>query len=241
MQTTCAPACANSFSKKVYGGVIAVCVSVLFAASANAGSLLSTIQELSWDSKNAATLEALLPDRNKVTQFVRAQYGDVDVLPSVGEYMFVDLTGDGFLEFVATLDFSGREFYTTLLLIQQKGKRLVRQEIRTGSASIDHMRSRLDDLDNDNTQEILIPRLLDQYRGHLPVPVFTDVYAWDGSQYTQANDSHKDYYRETVLPKIKRGLEAVNTGHTTAGAEIQELLKKKYEVEIAAVEALVGK
>jgi hypothetical protein len=68
----------------------------------------------------AALLEALLqPTNEKLGR----------ELAALGTYTFIDLAGDDTLELVATLDFSGRAFFNTLLVVRRGAGGFNHQEL----------------------------------------------------------------------------------------------------------------
>ncbi len=211
------------------------------AASGLAGTMLQA-QETppAWTTSNIETLKKLFPDKQAVSSFVRQFFPDAAVEPNVGEYEFVNFDNSGNVSLVITLDWSGREFYTSLIVVKKLNNKFVNQEVHTGGANITRLGDRIVDLNNDGQKEILVPRLLGPYEGTTPTPVIFDVYKWDGTQLVKANGEFKNYYANIVLPRVESALAALSQGQSTGGPTVNIKLKQKFEVEIAELKKIIN-
>ncbi len=193
-----------------------------------------------WTAQNMDALKQIFSDKAGVEVFIRQMYGDVEVEPNVGDYTVIDLNGDGDVELVATLDFSGRAFYTTLMVVHQVNERFKSCEVSSGGANIGDLKSRIVDLRHNGTKQILVPRLLSPYAGASPTPVVTDVYKWSRNGCQRANAEFKDYYSNTVLPRLTAALIALSQGPNSASPATVAKLKDKYQKEIDEVQKIIG-
>lgn len=233
MQTTRAATFIDAASNRLSLLVAGLAVGLLTIPAATAqDDILTSLQSIGWVEENRSDLEGLLSDQDTATAFMVALYGDVVVLPNVGGYLFIDLEGDNGLELVATIDYSGRGFYASVAIVYQNGHRLDYQELGGHGGNITNLRNSIDDLDGDGDLEITVPRLLEPYEGVEPVPIFIDVYHWNGSQYIVGDPlQYEDFYRNRVLPRIEENLDALSVDSGSVGADMRAALIHKYEVE----------
>lgn len=237
MQMTCAATFIDAASNRLSLLVAGLAAGLLTIPAATAqDDLLTSLQSIEWVEENRSDLEGLLSDRDTATAFMVALYGDVVVLPNVGGHLFIDLDGDSGLELVATIDYSGRGFYASVAIVYQNGHRLDYQELGGHGGNITNLRNSIDDLDGDGDLEITVPRLLEAYQGAEPVPIFIDVYHWNGLQYIVADPlQYEDFYRNRVLPRIEENLDALSVDSASVGADMRAALVHKYEVEQAEI------
>lgn len=212
-----------------------------------------------WTTENLPRLNKLLPDRKSAGKFVTSFFTSATsprVSPNVGDYGFVSLSGEPMLTFLASIDWSGRAFHTTIMVVRNQNGKLTSQMIHTGNgASADDLMNRVVDLHHDGRSEILVPRLLGEYGGATPVGEVDDVYMWDGTQFVNDDSAFRDYYAKTVLPRLQAALASLmrNSGVTpssTGGkvpakyrnemANRQKQLMKMYKREIAAVKKIIS-
>lgn len=233
MQTTRAAKFIDAVSHRLSLVVAGLAAGLLTIPAATArDDILTSLQSIEWVEENRSDLEGLLSDQDTATAFMVALYGDVVVLPNVGGHLFIDLDGDNGLELVATIDYSGRGFYASVAIVYQNGHRLDFQEVGGHGGSMTNLRNSIDDLDGDGDLEITIPRLLEPYQGVEPVPIFIDVYHWNGLQYIVADPlQYEDFYRKRVLRRIEENLDALSVDSASVGADMRAALIHKYEVE----------
>ncbi len=233
MQTTRAAKFFDTGSDRLSLLVAGLAAGFLTISSATAQEdILTSLQSIEWVEENRSDLEGLLSDQDTASAFMVALYGDVAVLPNVGGHLFIDLDGDNGLELVATIDYSGRGFYTSVAIVYQNGHRLDYQVLGGHGGNITNLRNSIDDLDGDGDLEITIPRLLEPYQGVEPVPIFIDVYHWNDWRYTVADPiQYEDFYRNRLLPRIEENLGALSMDSASLGADMRAALIHKYKVE----------
>lgn len=223
---------------------MAVCF-VAFGSAANcvnagADPVIDNARTVSWTSNNIDTLKRIFADTTAVNAFFLSLFPDLDPEPKVGEYALVELHRDGKIQLVITVAFS-RNFYNHLYIVGKEGEELQAFEVYRGDATISNLNSSIVDLDGDGRKQFLLPRYLAPYAGAKPVPIMTDVYAWNGRQYEMANASYKNYYRDTVLPRLHAALGRAEQGEETKDPKAIKALKEKYLKEIEAVNAIVDR
>ncbi len=241
---------------------VAVVLGLVAAAGGSAIArkpLRDQLATVPWTTENLRRLNKLLPDRKTAGKFVTSFFASgtsSGMLPSVGDYGFVSLSGERTLTFLAGIDWSGRAFYTTILVVRNQNRKLIAQKIHTGNgASAYGLMHRVVDLRHDGQSEILVPRLLGEYAGTTPVGEVDDVYAWDGTRFVEDDGAFREYYAKTVLPRLQGTLASLmrNSGPTpsSAGGKVpakhrkemanrHQQLVEMYKREIAAVKKIIS-
>lgn len=160
---------------------------------------------------------------------------DADIDPvTVGEAMFADIDGDGQLELLATLDSSGRAFFTSVITVRKNKGKYTYSEAFSNGISIQDLPSRLVDLNHDGRKELLVKQYIDQYEGAMRAPVETVIFEWNGKKFVAASDKFPGYYRSVVIPKLQNELKAAqNSGSTRAQADDYETFVVNAELKRA--------
>lgn len=128
------------------------------------------------------------------------------VPPIVGEARFVDLDGDGGLELVATVDYSGRGFFSNVVVVQRRQGVFSWIELRSNGRSIEDLKSHLIDVDGDGKPELVIDRFMDRYEGSEQVPIETVVYRWQKHGFKDDSEAVPEFYRTKVVPGLEKRL-----------------------------------
>lgn len=217
---------------------VGVALATFLSSNAMAASEASVKQ--AWQAQDAAQLRATLPNRDAVDSLVKELYGDTVVQPTVGEYEIANLNDDGTVELIVTVDFSGRGFYNTVNIISYANGKLHSDTIKSDGITITDLKSRIVDLNGDGMHELLVPRALAPYAGANPIPVIDDVYQWNGTGYAKADGNFKNYYRDKVMPRLNSAIDAISHGHSSANAQTNEMLKKKYNKELDEVSNILN-
>lgn len=195
-------------------------------------SVLASLQKIEWVEENRADLEASVGDPQNATALMIAITGEDIVIPNVGEFLFIDLNGDNRLELAASIDFSGRAFYSTVAVVYQNGGRIDYQFLGGHGGNIGDFPQSIEDLDGDGDFEILVPRLLEPYQGAEPVGVFTDVYSWDGEKFAVSQPrEYEDFYRNRILPRLERNIDALSQGKGPVDAQRRVNFLRSYKLE----------
>jgi hypothetical protein len=212
---------------------------ILVVGSVNSTTLMEAARMQTWDIQNLETLKTLFPDKASVQAFLYQLDPDIALTKmTVGEYELCDLTNDGKIELLATLDSSGRGFYNTLYVVHNVNG--VLRTFKMGDHPSIELKASIVDLHHNGLKEILIPRLLDIPEfGTDPAPIVNDVYTWDGIRYSKVNSAFKDYYRN-LLPHLKSEHEAIVKGRKLDVPSQGPLLKEKYEKEIEEINRILN-
>ncbi len=223
--------------------LVAILVFIVFLFGfgvAQAATVVEQARAVHWTDNNMDALKRIFADTATVNTFLLSFFPNAVPEPDVGEYELVDLHRDGKIQLVITFAYS-RAFYNHLYIVAREGGQFQTSEIFTGGAPIQNLKASIVDLNSDGTKQFLLPRYLAPHFGAAqPVPIMIDVYAWNGRQYEAANSSYKNFYRDSVLPRLRTSLDRVQHGQVTKDQESEEILKEKYQKEIEAVNAVVG-
>lgn len=163
-------------------------------------------------------LEGILPDADLV-------------VPTVREAYFADLDKDANLELVATVDYSGRGFFNTVVVVQQEHGKFAWTETRNNGRSIDALASHLIDANGDGSPELVLERFMDRYEGAQRVPVETVVYRWQAQGFKDDSDAFPQYYRTRVVPELEKKLaQASATPSSSRSRNDDEVFMLKVEI-----------
>ena len=198
-------------------------------------SLVEQAQTIQWNEASRGELQSLLNSPSAIQMFANSALGATDLPANIGEYSFVDLSGDGNFELVATLDYSGRGFYTTLVIFSNINGKIHATQAKTNGASIDNLQASIVDLNHDGRHELLVPRLMGQYHGADPVPMFTDIYVFRQGVLVQADSQFKFYYRDERLPKLTARLDLLRSGRATADSDVAQKSINALQQEISEI------
>ncbi|HSC46795.1 MAG TPA: hypothetical protein VLG68_01770 [Gammaproteobacteria bacterium] len=208
----------------ITGNQFFICAGLLitgFVTAAHADSVTTQLGYKRWDAQHIEDVKALLPDKASVESFINDMYVQANannpvwannVPATVGPYEFAQLHNDGSYQFVAVVNSSGpeRPFYRTLAIVDNKNGKLSMTELKTNTLGFeDDIDAIVVDINKDGKHEIVVPRRLGDLVGTAtPSPELDDIYVWNGNKFEQRDSSFKDYYRNTVLPKIQKNMTA---------------------------------
>lgn len=217
--------------KNTLGAIVTIGLTAIATQVSAAQSIVDKVTGFEWTASNYNRLQALLTS-SSVTDLVNRQLGSAEVPATVGEFRLVDLNNEGKLELVCTADFSGRGFFTTVAVLSMRNGKVTASQVSTNGASMEGLDSHLVDLNHEGKQELLIPRLIDQYAGAKPVAMFTDVYKWQDGALVQSDKQFRNYYQEQRLPAVTAKIQDAraaltqNPVNARAAAEVEALTKE---------------
>lgn len=211
--------------------ILSVLAVILYSGCAGATDL----DEAKWDSSEAGRLNSIADLPKLVEALVNRLVPDADIDPvNVGEAVFTDIDGDGQLELLATLDSSGRAFFTSVITIRKSKGEYTYSEAFSNGISIQDLSNRLVDLNRDGQKELLVKQYIDQYEGAMRAPVETVIFEWNGSKFVDASNKFPGYYRSVVIPKLQTELKAAqSSGSTRAQADDYETFVVNAELKRA--------
>lgn len=136
---------------------------------------------------------------------------------------------------VATVDYSGRGFFTEINVVTRTTSGLARDRIATGGAAAWPLASALKDLNDDGIYELVTPESVGPYHGAAAVAVFPHVYSRTPSGFRQQDRRFQSYYRDQWLPSIAAQIKALDrSGSGQPGvAEKEYRIKLERERELA--------
>ncbi len=173
-------------------------------------NIMGQANALAWTTANVVRLEALFKNTQVVSdlvnQLLSPEDRDEEAAEKVGEFALVDLNNDGNLELVCTVDATGRDFFTSVVVLSQSKGETIQAHVSTNGYNLINLPSHLVDLNHDGIKEILVPRLLGPYAGADPVAAFTDVYTLLNGRLVQSDKQFREYYVHSKLPELKAQL-----------------------------------
>src|SRR5215213_977766 len=156
----------------------------------------------SWSASAASRVSNEKWDKSEVAAFLD-RVSDNGSLPSkVGDFVFVDVDADGQLELLATVDYSGRNFFNTLLIVHHNSDSFGLQTISVWN--MESLENRIRDLDSDSRLELILQKPLTPYLGANPVAVWPAVYTLAQSEYVERSADFGLWYQSEILPGLKQ-------------------------------------
>ena len=140
----------------------------------------------------------------KVMQIVKEATGFIEI-GELLDFRIADLDGDGTIELLARIDYSGRKVAmdVTLLSHEADGWKL---------HTIPHHGDGISLLERGDQKMVVGSVPLFELSRADPVFVFPLIYSWNGRQFRDVSDSEESFYRENVLPVITNGIHRLQAG-----------------------------
>ncbi len=196
--------------------------SIVFLSSAlllslSASAKARDLSVIAWPTSQEKALNGAADMRQSVSALALSLLPDADIdPPRIGEVRFVDLDRDGHLELVATVDYSGRGFFTTVVTFKRGTQGKVTYSMTSiNGFSVEDLAQKLRDLDRDGRAELVVQQYVDRYEGTTRAPLETVVYAWRGDRFVDASDQYPAFYRAEVIPALESRLQAIADGGST--------------------------
>jgi hypothetical protein len=212
------------------------------------------IARINWNKQSIAELERLLPDLKAVQQFagdLLVAEPDVDLEdlainpPEVVDYELADLKGDGSVQLVCLLDYTGHKRPTQLMAIEnnQGNFETAYLEGGEGGLGIGLIQEVLRDLKHDGRKEVLMSYALEPFQGAVvPTPHLEHVYVYQDGQFVQSDRGFITYYENEVLPKLRqtlKGLAQQTPPEDSLERELYQMSLDAKRKEIAAVSKML--
>jgi hypothetical protein len=185
------------------------------------GAALSEAASLKWEQQSIVELERALPDLDAVQAFAREVLAkepgrDKDDLetdpPGLAGYKFADLKGDGGLELVCLLDYTGRMRPTELMVVENQNGHFHTAFLNAGEGGlgIGEVKRVVRELKGDGRSEILIPYALEPFTSPVvPTAHLEHVYVYQAGVLVQSDSAFLDYYKREVLPHLREQLRSI--------------------------------
>ncbi|PKV13283.1 hypothetical protein [Xanthomonas prunicola] len=201
---------------------------------------------VTWQSSQAAKLNQT-PDLARVAERLIVQY-DLDgdtVQPTVSEAKFVDLDGDGILELVALVDYSGRLFFNNLAIITARAGSPVVTTYRSNGTNMQDLDQRIISKPGSPKKLLVVDRFIDRYEGSLPSPKEQRLLELYSGSLQDVSKQHRDYYfkRLDVLEKqagnsAGGSAKSASTASSTSPTERDEKFVLRQELERTRMQTL---
>jgi len=142
---------------------------------------------------------------------------------SVSDFSFADLDGDGQLELLAAVDFSGRGRFNTLEVVRRQANDFAVQQIK--SLPLQTLEGTVVDLNNDGKHELLVQKPLTPYLGALvPQAEWTAIYGWSDLLLADVSAQFSAYYQSAIIPGLKQNVDSLHVNAPgTIEADVAEI------------------
>jgi hypothetical protein len=215
-------------------------------ASATTSEMAASVE---WTDANAGALQKLFPNRDGVAAFLaqvvpQTRAGqDLDFdsdVPAVMDYRFVDMNGDGKLELLARLDYSGRgvSLYLVAVYPAQGG---FDAAVLNAGGRLGPLSKIVVDLANNGRKEVLdtVP-LASGADEAAPVATFVHVYQFSNGSFYQADGAYTYFYRAQLLPSLQKKLWLGNQELVRMQARGAAQIVARKQAEINAIQGSIG-
>ncbi len=166
--------------------------------------------DFSWNKEKPQNVTSQNWTKSDISTFIEsttASDGDV----GISSFIFDDLNGDGKLSLLASVDYSGREFFNNLILIKYREKKYSVENLSVHNAT--DVTAIIFDIKNDGSKELLLPTALTPYLGGpIPQATYIKILGWNGSIYSNKSFEFSEYYRQAILPNLSAKLVQANQG-----------------------------
>jgi len=226
----------------------------LIAVSQSKDAFLDEILRVSWNQQSLPELEKLIPDQKAAQQFATAVLMaephtepdsvyklDVD-MEVVADYRFVDLKGDGSVQFVCLLDITGRRRPTILMAVENDHGHPKTADVTGGEGGLGlgYLSAILRDIRHNGRNEVVLSLALEPFAGIMPTPYMEHIYLYRDGQFVPSDREFLDYYRNQALPERREELNELlmHSPPRDADPEQREYYRKSVEAKQTEIEAL---
>jgi hypothetical protein len=228
-------------------------------ASSSKAATMDEILRVNWNKQSLAELEKLISDQKAARQFAfdvrlkepHTENDDIyklDIDEDVVEYEFVDLKGDGSVQFVCLLDSTGRMRPTILMAVENDHGHLKTAYLTGGEGGLGlgHLSGIIRNIKHNGRNEVVLSDALEPFGGMVaPTPYMEHIYVYQDGKFVQSDREFLDYYRNEALPERRQELNDLLLHSPPPGAsrEEREFYRKSIEAkqeEIAALRKLLS-
>jgi hypothetical protein len=153
-------------------------------------NITELLTQRSWVVGEEHSLTSSPPSRETVQSFASSFFGEE---ASLCDYQFVDLNGNDLYEMVASLDYSGRDFCNTVVIVTKENNGFQTQSFPAWN--VKKISKILADTDDNGIQELVIPRPFSEYEGAKCIALWTTVYSFDGQVYINGGSRFPEVYQ----------------------------------------------
>lgn len=151
------------------------------------------LSQSTWDVSGTQLL-AVTPPPKTVEALARRLLGSEANLCS---FKFADLSDDQFIELVASIDFSGRKFCNTILVVKKISG--VFHAEQTEAWGVDNVGDVIVSIDGGKGRQLVIPKAISAYEGTGCVATWPAIYAYDGARLVDSTQSFQSFYQQKIL------------------------------------------
>jgi len=244
---------------KHIGLVFTMALTFMVASQCKAATM-EEILRVNWNKQSLAELEKLLPDQKAAQQFAtevllkephteRENIYKLDVdMEVVVDYEFVDLKGDGSVQFVCLLDITGRMRPTELMAVENDHGHLKTAYLTGGEGGygLGELRYIIRDIKHDRKHEVTLSDPLEPFAGGaVPTPYLEHIYLYQNGKFVQSDREFLDYYRNEALPQRRQELNELlqHSPPPNASSSEREYYRRSIDAkqkEIAALSKLLS-
>jgi hypothetical protein len=241
------------------GIVITAALSFMVALSSQAATM-DEILGVNWNRQSLPELKRLIPDQKAAQQFatevlLKEPHTESDNIYKLGvdteivvEYEFVDLKGDGSVQFVCLLDITGRMRPTTLMAVENDHGQLKTDYLTGGEGGLGlgHLSGIIRDIKHNGRSEVMLSDALEPFGGvTAPTPYLEHIYVYQNGKFVPSDREFLDYYKNEALPQRREELNDLLQHSPPPGASPQdrEYYRKSIDAkqeEIAALRKLLS-
>lgn len=222
-------------------------------------STIEEIAQLNWSKESLAELKKLIPDQKAAQQFstealLKEPHTEqeniyrLDVSQEVAvEYEFVDLKGDGSVQFVCLLDISGRMRPTKMMVVENDHGQFKTAYLTGGEGGLGmgQLQYIIKDIKHDGKSEITLSDPLEPFEGGtVPTPYLEHIYVYKNGKLVQSDHEFIEYYKNELLQRREEINDLLLHGPAPdASPEERADYRKRVEVkkkEIAALSKIVS-
>ena len=204
---------------KHIGLVFATALAFIVALQCKAATI-EEILKVNWNKQSLAELKRLIPDQKVARQFaidVRLKEPHtesdniykLDIDEDVVEYEFVDLRGDGSVQFVCLLGSALRMRPTMLMAVENDHGHLKTDYLTGGEGAygMGELRGIVRDIKHDGRNEVLTEEALGPFGGAaFPTPYLEHINVYQNGKFVQSDREFLDYYKNESLPQRRQEL-----------------------------------
>ena len=236
-------------------GITLTAVLTFMVVSQCEAATMEEIARVNWNKQSVAELERLLPDQKAVQRFAtevlmaepNADKDDV-TMEVVVDYKFVDLKGDGSVQFVCLLDSTGRMRPTILMAVENDHGHLKTAYLTGGEGGLGlgHLSGIIRNIKHNGRNEVVLSDALEPFGGMVaPTPYMEHIYVYQDGKFVQSDREFLDHYKNEVLPRLRQELKVLEqqSPPQSARPDEREFYRKSIDAkqkEIAALSKMLS-
>jgi hypothetical protein len=232
----------------------------LIAAPQSRAATMEEILRVDWNKQSLAELKRLVPDQKAARQFAidvrmkepHTESDDLyrlDIDEDVVEYEFVDLKGDGSVQFICLLGSLLRMRPTLLMAVENDHGHLKTDYLTGGEGGLGlgQLSGIVRDINHNGRNEVMLSNALEPFAGTTaPTPYLEHIYVYENGKFVPSDREFLDYYKNEALPARRQQLNDLLQHSPPPGASRsdREFYRKSVaakQEEIAALNKLLSK